>query len=73
MSKPDSPCKNCKKRQFRCHSMCIEYAAFCFENREYRQKVFAQKKAENELDVISIARSDRANKIISRAKKIRKG
>lgn len=68
MGKPLSPCKDCEKRQMRCHSNCIEYATFCDETTVYREKVYANKKKQYEAETVSVARSDRANKVIRRCK-----
>lgn len=68
MGKPIAPCKDCEKRRFRCHAMCVEYAAFLYDTDEYRKMVYENRKKENEAESISVARSDRANKVIKRCK-----
>ena len=68
MGKPNAPCKDCEKRKHRCHSMCIEYAAFLCDVEEYRKTTFENKKKTYMAESVSVARSDRANKIIKRLK-----
>ena len=68
MGKPISPCKDCEKRRHRCHSMCIEYAAFLYDNEEYKKTVLDKKLNEYAADNIAVSRSDRANKVVKRRK-----
>ena len=62
MRKPKPPCKDCAKKQLRCHAMCIEYAAFCYDNEAYKKKVFENKSQNNALDNIGVRRTLRAKK-----------
>lgn len=62
MSKPVAPCKGCEKRRFRCHAMCIEYAAFCFDNEAYLAKVRDNREKNNAVENVGVRRSRRAKK-----------
>ena len=68
MSRPIAPCKDCEKRRHRCHSMCVEYAAFLYDVEEYKKVVWRKRKSEYDAESVQIARSDRANKVIKRMK-----
>lgn len=63
--KPESPCKDCKKRDIHCHSVCEEYIAYQDESREYNEKVLIAKReryGHHDYIVESIKRMKRGKK-----------
>ena len=69
MRKPEAPCKGCERRRFRCHAMCIEYAAFCHDNEAYLEKVRDNKEKNNAIENVGVRRSNRAKKAAGMMKK----
>ena len=45
----NAPCKDCKRRQFKCHDYCELYKEFAKNNELRRQKSLENKKIDNAL------------------------
>lgn len=62
MRKPDAPCKGCERRKFRCHAMCVAYAAFCYDNDAFKDMIHDNKEKNHALEEVGVRRSRRAKK-----------
>ena len=69
MRKPKAPCNGCERRRFRCHSMCVEYAAFCYDNEAYLAMIHDNKGKTNAAENVAVQRSTRAKKAAGMVKK----
>ncbi len=45
--KPESPCRDCEKRQLSCHSTCEDYIAFDKAKKAYNEKVSKAKESKS--------------------------
>ena len=72
MGYPQAPCKDCDQHSMRCHSTCAKYTAFLIIVDGYKKTVQENRKKTYMAESISVARSDRANKILRRVKKMRR-
>lgn len=60
MLKP--PCKDCKKRQIGCHSVCPEYNEYNKEREKYRELAYKQKMLDNNIYELGFSMKKRKRK-----------